>query len=220
MQRGEHLHSRANLRPPWRPGQSGNPAGRPEHVAPAPGEPLVFSAARLGFTDEELMAMAATTTTERKPPGLRCSVCLHENLPVIDGLLTLGTPLRAVAGGYALTRSALDRHRRNHLPRFPADGEARAVTEAEELLPSMIETLKRADRYNLQRSTWPVFNRLWEALESSLGDSAQDRLLLSLASACVWLYRVQEHNDVREAVRALEAWWRKGGTRCADKAGK
>ena len=204
MRRGEHPNSRANLRPPWRPGESGNLAGRPEHVAPAPGEPLVFSAARFGFTDEELMAMAATTT-ERKTPRVRCSVCLHENLPVIDGLLVLRIPVRAVARSYGLARSALGRHRRNHLPPFRADGEARAVTEAGKLLPFMIEKLRYADRYNLG-SARPVFDRLWRLLEASLGDSAEDRLLLALASASVWLFRVQGHQDLRQAIAALKAW--------------
>lgn len=131
---------------------------------------------------------------------------------MIDGLLTLGIPLRAVAGSYGLARSAVDRHKRNHLPAFPAAGEARAVLEAGTLLPPLLEKLRRADRFNLQRSTWPAFNRLWEALEGSLGDSPQDRLLLCLASACVWLFRVHDRGDVREAVAALEAWRGNGGT--------
>lgn len=205
MPRGCHPRSRANLRPPWCSGESGNPDGRPARVAPEPGAELELSPAGLGMSDEEFAAMVGPPTVERKPPPVRCSVCRHQDRPVVDGLLVLGIPLRAVTRSYGLARSALDRHRRLHLPRFSADSEARAVTEAGKLLPSAIEKLRYAGRFNLA-STWPVFDRLWRALDASLGDSAKDRLLLALASACVWLFRVQEQSDVRKAIRALEAW--------------
>jgi hypothetical protein len=67
------------------------------------------------------------------------------------------------------------------------------------------------------RSTWPTFNALWKAFEDSFGDSPEDRLRLCLATACVWLYRIQGRNgyeraadldDVKQAIGALESWQR------------
>jgi hypothetical protein len=151
-----------------------------------------------------------------KKERVQCSVCLHENRALIDGLLILGIPVRTLAGYYALTRSAVERHKQNHLPTFPTAEEARAIVDAEKILPPLIEKLKRADKDDLMRSTWPTFSALWKAFEDSLGDSPEDRLRLCLAQACVWLYRIQSRNgcereadleDTKQAIGALEAWW-------------
>ena len=110
---------------------------------------------------------------------------------MIDGLLTLGIPVRTVAGNYELSRSALERHKQNHLPVFPNEERARAVVDAAATIHPHLEKLKRADKYDLMRSTWPTFNALWKAFEDSLGDSPEDRFRRCLAQACVWLYRIQ-----------------------------
>lgn len=217
MRRGEHPSSRANLRPPWGPGQSGNPSGRrslwsiiSERMAAPPKE--VMTPADFGMSNRAVMAMVRAGQKAR----VRCSVCRHKDLPIVDALLTLGVPIRAVARNYTLTRSAVGRHKQNHVPRFPAGGKARLMLQAEELLPPVIEKLKHVDRYNPERVTWPVFSKLWKALEDGLSDSPQDELWLCLASACVWLYRVQDKEDVRQAIAALESWGVNGGTLPAD----
>lgn len=147
----------------------------------------------------------------------QCSVCRHENRALIDGLLTLGIPVRAVAGNFGLSRSALERHKQNHLPAFSNAGKARTVMDAAAILHPHIEKLKRADTYDLMHSTWPTFSALWKAFEDSLGDSPEDRLRRCLATACVWLYRIQGRNgyeraadleDVKQAIGALESWRR------------
>ena len=219
VRRGEHPNSRANLCPPWSPGESGNPNGRPvgsygtirrlfaEYMA----KPIEEIEGELRIDAEE----AAMKETLQKKERVQCSTCQHKDLALIDGLLTLGIPVRTVSGNYGLTRSAIERHKQNHLPVFPRTEQARSVVEAETVLPALIEKLKSGDQNDLMRETWPVFNALWKAFENTLDDSPQDRLRLCLATACAWLYRIQGRDyyareanleDVRAAVRALESW--------------
>lgn len=150
-----------------------------------------------------------------KEERVQCSVCRHESRALIDGLLTLGIPVRTVSGNYELSRSALERHKQRHLTAFPSAGKARAVMDAGAILYPHIEKLRRADKHDLMRSTWPTFSALWKVFEDSLGDSPEDRLRLCLASACCWLYRIQGRNgyereanleDARQAIGALESW--------------
>ena len=54
MARGTHPNSLANLRPqPWKPGQSGNPGGRPKGVV----YPVEYLKSMGGMTQEELKAV-------------------------------------------------------------------------------------------------------------------------------------------------------------------
>ncbi len=208
MRRGLHPHSRANLRRPWLPGESGNVAGRPAHPVPEPGHELEFSAAGLGITDKHFVAVAGSRSSapEPKPPPIRCSVCRHQDLPVIDGLLVLRVPLRAIARNHGLARSALDRHRRFHLPAIPDASKARATMRADEIVPFSIEKLKFANSTGFIATARPVFDRLWEGLLDCLSDSPEDRLFLALASACIWLCRPQGGDDIRKAIHLLEGW--------------
>src|SRR5919108_4090225 len=45
-----------------------------------------------------------------------CTICTHPARAAIDDGLKAGQPLRAVAGQFSLSKSALDRHRGSHLP--------------------------------------------------------------------------------------------------------
>jgi len=173
---------------------------------------------------------SALNKIKQKRERVQCSACRHKNLAQIDGLLTLGIPVRTVATNYALTRSAAERHKQNHLPTFPMAEKARSVIKAEKLLAPLIEKLKTADEDNLLESTWPVFDALWKAFENTLDDSPKDWLLLYLAKACIWLYRIRGRDydayeanlaDVREAIQVLELWWdRKGHNSAVKQRGK
>lgn len=48
-------------------------------------------------------------------PTSDCTICTHPQAAEIDAGLLAGTPIRAVAGTYGLSRSAVGRHRVNHL---------------------------------------------------------------------------------------------------------
>ena len=143
--------SLANLCPPWKPGQSGNPAGRPlgsrygftsfrsaqaafreavrrgmekaNEQASAPLEPIAIVSQREPAIEE----MEARTET-------RCKACQHRNRAEIDGLLSLGFPLRSITQIFGLRKSSVDRHRRNHLPLFPNSEKAHQVVRGEEAL--------------------------------------------------------------------------------------
>lgn len=45
-----------------------------------------------------------------------CTVCTHENRPEIDRSLVSGTSLRIIAGQWSVSKSALYRHKQEHLP--------------------------------------------------------------------------------------------------------
>ena len=230
---GKHPNSRANLRPPWRPGTSGNRNGRPtggrwltkrNFKKLLRGDSTILDRFLKEYPDSESAESKEKAVAVVMKERVQCSACRHAELPVIDGLLTLGIPIRVVARNFGLTRSSLDRHRRHHLPTFASAETARKVVGAAKLLGQVVAQLKRASglalfdetRNALLDEAWTAFEKLWTAFEQSLGDSADDRLRFCLADACLWLYRVQaripwiqaEENleDVRHAIAALESW--------------
>lgn len=65
-------------------------------------------------------------------PGLRCTVCTHDEVEAIDKALVGGASERAIAGQYDLARSSVQRHRSAHLKRAVARaGRAAKVAEAQ-----------------------------------------------------------------------------------------
>ena len=157
---------------------------------------------------------------------VRCSVCRHSELPAIDGLLTLGIPIRVIARNFGLTRSSVDRHKRHHLPTFEKAETARSVVRAEELLYPMLVNLRRSDITTFRGEATVAFRKAWDLFESTLDDSPENRLRYCLALACVWLSRVdgrivwyggyefpsfdkRDLPEFRRAIAALE-WWRDG----------
>lgn len=46
----------------------------------------------------------------------QCSVCIHPDRDAIDKALVAGEPYRDIAGRYGLSRSAVERHKNNHIP--------------------------------------------------------------------------------------------------------
>ena len=78
----------------------------------------------------------------------RCSVCRHPDLRVIDHELVAGLPHRGIASRHGLTRSAVFRHRREHLP--PAllrASEAAEIAAADNLMDELQAMLTRGRAY-------------------------------------------------------------------------
>ena len=133
--------SKKNLRPPWKPGQSGNPEGKARgnygYKRRFEGElrkAFVQDMKRQQEAEEPVATMAVPTAEKKMPVELYipCSVCRHEGQAVIDGLLTLGIPMRAIARSYGFSKSAVERHKRKHLPVSPDANKARQVKTIQE----------------------------------------------------------------------------------------
>lgn len=66
---------------------------------------------------------------------LVCSCCTHPNREMIDRALIAGTSLRDIAGQYAVSKSAVERHKADHLLEIMVKSEeARQVAHADDLL--------------------------------------------------------------------------------------
>ncbi len=64
-----------------------------------------------------------------------CSVCIHADREAIDLALVHGTSLRDIAGQFLVSKSAVERHKADHLPAVMVkSAEARAVAHADDLL--------------------------------------------------------------------------------------
>ena len=65
----------------------------------------------------------------------RCTVCDHETRTSIETALISGAPLRDIAGRYGVSKSALERHKADHLPAGLAKArEAEEAARADDLL--------------------------------------------------------------------------------------
>ena len=220
--------SKQNLCPAWKPGESGNPKGRAWGC---------FSYKRRfeeGFRDAKIQDMkrqpvekpAVTVhvlTVEEIDalgPRIQCRVCSHEQLPVINGLLTLGIPLRALARSYGFSKSSVERRKQRHLPVFPYPERAREVVNGVELLRGPIYFLRRVDHVyagRFQDCTWRVLCDLWKSLASTFGSNPTGRLQLVCLRAILrlayiaardWWAEEQNRKDLRIALQALESWGR------------
>ena len=79
----------------------------------------------------------------------RCSICNHPNRREIDkALVTRSASMRDIAGRFGVSRSALSRHKKNHLPRLvkaaEAAAEVQAVASGADLIDELDRLLKRA----------------------------------------------------------------------------
>lgn len=84
-----------------------------------------------------------------KSVGRTCSVCNHPDRGEIDkALVTRSASMRDIAGQYGVSRSALSRHKSNHLPRLveaaKASEAAQAVTSGAALIDELDRLLNRA----------------------------------------------------------------------------
>ena len=217
-----------NLRPPWKPGQSGNPAGRPRC-----GSVSLFRAWRAvqrGDTETvrrflsesssgpEFRAMVSDPRASG-PRAIPCSVCSHQQRAVLDALLAIGAPLRSLAASYGLSRSALHRHSKSHTPTFPLAAQAQQVLEAEAVLPRILEVMRKL-AFSTGRQLVEVHEEAVAVLSNSLwallGTGPRDTLVSGIIVALWHLGIIRGHilasSDVieaRAALAALESW---GGT--------
>src|SRR5262249_4654161 len=75
-----------------------------------------------------------------------CTICTHPARAAIDDGLEAGQPLRAVAGQYSLSKSALDRHKDSHLPAHLAQEGADLKAE--------FQAARQADQQRLKLLRW------------------------------------------------------------------
>src|SRR5579859_3172863 len=67
-----------------------------------------------------------------------CTVCLHPDREAIDKALLADASYRDIAGQYGLSKSAVERHKAEHLPAQLAQAkEAAEVAQADDLLAEM-----------------------------------------------------------------------------------
>src|SRR5690606_14632570 len=75
----------------------------------------------------------------------RCTVCGHEKVEEINRLLLEGVSLRDLAGQYSISKTALHRHKKDHLPaKLVKAQEAREIAKADSLLDQVIELRDKA----------------------------------------------------------------------------
>ena len=75
----------------------------------------------------------------------KCTVCAHPKRAEIDKLIVEGVPYRSIAGRFSVSKSAVERHAKNHLPRTLAKAhEAKEVARADDLLARAREYETRA----------------------------------------------------------------------------
>jgi hypothetical protein len=75
-----------------------------------------------------------------------CGICSHTDRPAIDAALIDGASLRAIAGQYGTTKSALDRHRK-HIPTALVKAkDASEVADAGTLLSRVEQLVSRCER--------------------------------------------------------------------------
>lgn len=74
-----------------------------------------------------------------------CSICRHADRDAIDRALVEGQPYRDIAGLYDLSKSAVERHGRSHLPATLTNAaEAEEVARADSLLAQLRALQERA----------------------------------------------------------------------------
>ncbi len=74
-----------------------------------------------------------------------CSICTHKKRQAIDRALVAGTAFRDIAGRFNVSRSALHRHKNNHIPAALTKAkEAEEVAQADDLLAEVVELQNRA----------------------------------------------------------------------------
>jgi hypothetical protein len=74
-----------------------------------------------------------------------CSICNHNDRPAIDKGLVDGQSLRVISGQFAVSRSAVDRHRKHLAPALTLAKQATVVTEATTLLSRVEDVISRCE---------------------------------------------------------------------------
>lgn len=88
----------------------------------------------------------------------QCSVCIHPEREAIDQMIVAGTSLREITGRFPLSKSAVDRHKTEHVPSHLAKAqEAAEVAHADTLLGQVKASRERLD--TLQRAAEGILGR-------------------------------------------------------------
>jgi len=219
-----------NLRPPWKPGQSGNPEGR------ARGNygyerrltemfRRAYEADKLLSVQEPLPNESPPAVEEAKTTELRipCSVCRHDERVVIDGLLTLGISLRAIARSYRFSKSSVERHKRRHLPVFPNAEKARQMKPIEKGLWQILDSRDGMRWSGPVDGAQRALERLWNLNHATAVEELLDRFRIVTIEAfsclipILWRNRSpfrapeiddQNRKDYKAALEALKSWGR------------
>lgn len=76
-----------------------------------------------------------------------CSVCTSDNRSLIDKALVAGKPLRTIADRWSVSKTALIRHKADHLPASLVEADkAQKVANADDLLANVCKLQTRAER--------------------------------------------------------------------------
>lgn len=75
----------------------------------------------------------------------KCTICAHPKRAEIDQLIVEGVPYRSIAGQFSVSKSAVERHAKSHIPKTLAKAhEAKEVSRADDLLARAREYETRA----------------------------------------------------------------------------
>jgi hypothetical protein len=74
-----------------------------------------------------------------------CSICNHSDRSAIDKAMVDGASLRVVSGQFAVSRSAVDRHRKHLAPALTMAKQAERVTESTSLLSRVERIVSRCE---------------------------------------------------------------------------
>jgi methylthioribose-1-phosphate isomerase len=129
--------------------------------------------------------------------GRRCTVCAHDERAAIDRALVRGAPFREVAAQYKLTKSAVERHHKQHVPQLLRDAAESEAAEEERLTAAAL--LK--DLRELQRTARRLGIKAEKGgdLQTALRAVAELRGLLAVGLRGVETAELEERLDALEA---------------------
>lgn len=150
----------------------------------------------------------------------RCTVCSHEQRAKIDVALVNGTGLRDIAGHYGLSRSALSRHKDDHVALSLVKAQdAAEVAQADDLLDQIkglrnkaVKILDRAENEGDLRTALAGIREarscieLLAELEGELDRRAQVNIVLSpewLRTRTALVQALSGHPQASHAVAAV-----------------
>ncbi len=99
---------------------------------------------------------------------LHCSVCVHPERPAIDRALIAEVSLRDIAGQYGLSKSAVDRHKAEHLP------EHMVKAQAQEDVRTAIDVVRQLKAINA--ATLAILQEARSAKQHTVALMAIDRV--------------------------------------------
>jgi hypothetical protein len=144
----------------------------------------------------------------------RCSVCDHPERQKVDEALVTGAPYRSIAKRFALSDSAMYRHKAEHLPaRLAKAREAAEVAQADDLLAQVrdlqdraLAILDRAERAGEFRTALSAIREArgnLELLAKLLGDldeRPQVNVLIAQEAQTTIIAALAPYPDARQAV--------------------